>query len=393
MSWSRRNSAVALAATLSAVLLIGCQKPAAHPRAGGQPSPPDTAPPALIASTSSLKRTLVLPTLDTPFPEGKSAIWCSSFQLAWNIFERDFTHGPIQIRNAEETAARLNKAPQSTADLNAEDYLIAAGSVKAGVLDTIRREMRQRFPGNEPPKIDAPPEALIAFAFLKAGVRYTYEFNDNPEPFKFTDSTGKTTGVHSFGLLPMSSNGPDAPFARRLVALLYESGNQNKPWEFAVDLCRDSTPYQVVVACLKRKGTLAETLADLDAKIKRSPVSANYRLIEDELLVPNMSWRIEHRFKELEGTDKILLNGPSPGLYMAAAWQEIQFKLDRRGAEVKSSAYAIAMDGGPKKLYCDRPFLIFLKKRDDGQLFLVMWVDNAELMQTQEATAPKKRGT
>src|SRR5579883_158864 len=89
---------VALAGFLSASLILGCEeKPVAHKRPKGQPSPPDDSPPALVVSSTELKRTVVVPTLDTPFPEGQSAIWCSSFQLAWNRFAKDFTGGPVQL--------------------------------------------------------------------------------------------------------------------------------------------------------------------------------------------------------------------------------------------------------------------------------------------------------
>jgi hypothetical protein len=35
-------------------------------------------------SSDRLQQTVIVPTLDSPIPEGKSAIWCVSFQLAWN---------------------------------------------------------------------------------------------------------------------------------------------------------------------------------------------------------------------------------------------------------------------------------------------------------------------
>jgi hypothetical protein len=107
---------VALASCVAAILILGCEKPVAHRRPKGQPSPPDHSPPALVAATSELKRTVVVPTLDTPLPEGKSAIWCSSFQLAWNRVEKDFTSGAVQLRHAETLAGRLHKAQKSEAD-------------------------------------------------------------------------------------------------------------------------------------------------------------------------------------------------------------------------------------------------------------------------------------
>jgi hypothetical protein len=378
------RSAVALAGFACALLILGCEKPAAqaHKRPKGLPSPPDNSPPTLVASTSELKRTVVVPTLDTPLPEGKSALWCSSFQLAWNRAEKDFTGGPVQLRHAETAAGRLNKAQESEADLEAADFLVTAGSLK-DVLATIDSEVPRRFPGTKVPKIDGPPDALVAFALLKAGVRYTYEFKDNPQVLSFTDSAGVKTPVHSFGLLPTASSPDesDARFARQLVALLYVSGDEHHPSEFAVDLCRETQPYQIVLACLNRKETLAATLADLEGKIKESPGLAKYRLDEDELLVPNMSWRVSHHFRELEGTDKIVLNGRAKGLFLAAAIQEMEFKLDRRGAEILASSYAAFADGGPKELHFNRPFLLYLKKRDAARPFFVMWVDDAELLQ------------
>jgi hypothetical protein len=393
MSGCRCACSLALAACLSALLILGCEKPVAHRRPKGEPSPPDNSPPALVASTSELKHTVVVPTLDTPIPESQSAIWCSSFQLAWNRFEKDFTGGPVKLRNAQQVAGRLNQAQESEADLDAADFLVAAGSLK-DVLATLDSELPRRFPGSKVPKIDGPPNALVAFALLKAGVRYTYDFKDNPQALFFTDAAGVKTPVHSFGLLPItasSSADSDSQFARDRVTLLYFAGNSA---EFAIDLCRETQPYQIVLACFKRKDTLAATLADLEEKIKQSPGLARYRLLEDEVLVPNMSWKVSHHFHELEGADKIIQNGSAAGLFMAAAFQEIEFKLDRHGAEVLSTAYAMACDGGPKELHFNRPFLLYLKKRDAARPFFVMWVDNAELLRpwkgnSAAADAPK----
>ena len=39
--------------------------------------------------SSELKQTAFVPTLDTPIPDGKSAVWCASFQLAWDKLKSD----------------------------------------------------------------------------------------------------------------------------------------------------------------------------------------------------------------------------------------------------------------------------------------------------------------
>jgi hypothetical protein len=140
-----------------------------------------------------------------------------------------------------------------------------------------------------------------------------------------------------------------------------------------------------VLAMLERKGTLAEVLADEAAQRRLHPVDDSYTLDEDHLLVPNMSWRIEHHFYELEGPDKELVGGAQPGAFIASAVEELEFRLDRRGAKVVSGAYPVVLDGGPKYLYFNKPFLIYLKKRGAERPFFAVWVDNAELLQTRHA--------
>ena len=77
--------------------------------------------------------------------------------------------------------------------------------------------------------------------------------------------------------------------------------------------------------------------------------------------------------------DKRFLNAGFEGYYIAKAMQTIRFKLDRSGAELASEAQ---MPCKPMATHfvCDRPFLIFVKKRGAERPFFVMWVDNAELL-------------
>jgi len=92
-----------------------------------------------------------------------------------------------------------------------------------------------------------------------------------------------------------------------------------------------------------------------------------------------MHWRVSHHFKELEGKDKQFLNPELSSLYLDTAFQMIQFRLDRSGAELSSESKAFVAPI-PSHFYFNRPFLIILKKRDVKHPFFVMWVDNAELL-------------
>lgn len=151
--------------------------------------------------------------------------------------------------------------------------------------------------------------------------------------------------------------------------------------EFVIDLCRHSKPYQVVAAMVEPKDSLAQTLSYIRNQIEVFKQMDNYERIRflgsvDVLKVPEMFWEIDHRFDEL--IDKIAANA-NPPMPILEAKQAIKFKLDRCGAMLESQAI-IAASATPRYFRFNRPFLVYMKKRDSKQPFFVMWVDNAELL-------------
>ncbi len=64
---------------------------------------------------------------------------------------------------------------------------------------------------------------------------------------------------------------------------------------------------------------------------------------------------------------------------LGRAEQMIDFRLDRSGAKLRSRAVSRA-DSVELRFYVNRPFLLYMKRRDADQPFFVMWVDNAELL-------------
>jgi hypothetical protein len=332
-------------------------------------------------TSDGLQQTVIVPTLDTPFPEGKSAVWCLSFQLAWNAFKTDVVKGPVRLQNGGPVVDRLNAAEPSAADLDTDSYYAAAGLIQDHILETIRGQMAKKFPDVSPLALSStdPGTVALAYAYMKAGVRYQHMFFNNPNPLVFTDSRGKQTAVASFGITDREKykDGQNESF-RGQVRILWDADKRD---QFAIDLSAETAPNQIVLARVKRRESLAATLADLQQNMERA---IHNRLgDEDTLLVPNMYWHIEHRFRELEGSDKRLLGPPLAGLYLGEALQIIDFKMDRKGAEVASEAKLGFLDGGPARYHFDRPFLVYLKKRTARHPFLVIWVDNAELLMSR----------
>lgn len=340
---------------------------------------------AIAGSSDLLKQTVVLPSLDTSIPDKKSAIWCISIQLAWNRLKNDITKESVKLRNGQEIADRLNNSEESESDMASADYFAMAGRVNDGIVQKIEAGLAQKFPQNIMPPIQSFPGGVVAFGYVKADVRYEYQFLNNPEWLSFKGSDGVTVPVRSFGLPEKRHEDLVLGDSLKQVRVLFREGGK-----FAVDLSHETKPYQIVLAKMPRKSTLAETLNELNEKLATSkPFGLKFSM---SLFVPNMDWRVEHDFTELEGQDKIFMNktmGQDDAEFLAILFQFVDFKMNRTGASVRSGSYLATdllngheheEDTNPDHYHFDRPFLIVMKKRDSTHPFFVMGVDNAELL-------------
>lgn len=321
------------------------------------------------------KATVVVPTLDTPIPEGKSALWCASFQMAWERLQKDVTKGPVRLAGGEEVARRLNDAPSVLDTVNEEDVYAVGGFVRDGIVARIKREMEGRFPGVAVGELPEFPNGAVAYAYLQAAVKFTHPFLENERTLSFVAPDGSEKAVKSFGL-PEEINRPKA--AEEQVEILHATRNKLYRIEtFVLDLSKRTSPYQVLVAKLPRQPTLGATLADVE---KRIATPSDKELVQpirflDSVAIPHLRFRLTHRFKELEGKAM-----PDQGMVLERAIQRIDFRLDTTGAQVSSES-VIMPKSDPRSFNADRPFLVLLRKRGSTQPFFVLWVDNAELLE------------
>jgi hypothetical protein len=338
-------------------------------------------PATFSGSSQKLTRTVIVPTLDSPCPPGRNVVWCSSFQLAWNEMKDKVVGAPLQVVGAEEVAARLNATKQSASDLDPKSFYIAGGSIKDGIVGKIKKDMAAKFPSHVLPDFNDYTDGIVSYSYLTANVPFKYPFEQVEEGLAFADSQGGKTQVDCFGLPETSHH--KSKKTREQIEILYwrESDRSSKGhyWETskcAIDLSKYSRPYQVIVALVEPKGSLDQTLEYVRAEIDKARRFMGRRELgrADILEVPEMVWKIDHRFFELIG--KVLVNVKGP---ITEAMQTIEFRLDRSGAKVESEAL-LAAKSVPKRLTFDRPFLVYMQKRGAERPFFVMWVDNAELL-------------
>lgn len=361
--------------------------------------PPEVSPepvvinPAQEVDSKHLNQTVVVATLDCSLPKHKSAIWCSTFQMAWDKLKTDVIGEAIQLPGAAKIANRLNRTAFPTQSIESQSYYANAGIVGKGILSRINADMAKRFPSRATSVFDESnppsPEAAAAYAYLRIDIEFAHAFYVNNDPFIFTASDGRKRTVTSF-----CTYAPDVnPLrVRRQVDVLYYKGGNNP--EFAVDLCTDTKPYQVILARIPRCDTLGQTARVAQERIAEFKENRHYSLLRelrpiDTLAAPDVLYKLMHQFDELLG--KHLGNQQWRDHFIYEARQKIDFILSRTGVALESQATMgtrASRDEPPEELATprhlrfDKPFLICVKKREpDAAPFFLMWVDNAELMQ------------
>ncbi len=339
---------------------------------------------AFSGNSADLKQTIIVPTLDSPIQPGKNIIWCSSFQLAWNELRDKVIGEPVRVSEAQEIADRLNQAQEDASDLPADSFYVASGWADKGIVGEIQRQMAKKFPHATIPDFSQVGHDLILFAYLTGRVRFTIPYLINDKPFNFKSSEGQDYAVISFGIRESDMSAQD--HLRRQIEVLYVPGyhelaEERAQNEYVLDLCKESKPNQLVLARVDFKGSLAQTMSHVSKLIEKQ--HAPEFGVNDVLLVPELGFKIQHEFQELEGQKKTCLNQGFLSIHIAKAIQAIDFRLDRSGASIESSALA-QMRSTPHQFVFNSPFLIYMKKRGAERPFFVMWVDNAELLTRDE---------
>ncbi len=339
--------------------------------------------PAHEGTSTSLARTAVVPTLDSPCPPNRNVVWCSSFQLTWNEIRDNVIGEPLRVVGAEAVAGRLNTAEQSMADLEPGSVYAAGGWIEQGIINTIEHDMAARFPSHVVPDFNdyKGTGGILAYSYLTAQVPFKHPFRQVEEAFTFSDSQGNQTDVEAFGLWE-AHLGQYQNMREQVDILFCRSEDPRRSWEvdeYAIDLCKHSAPYQVVVAVVEPNESLSQMYDCVQAQAEEFKQREYYeeaRQLQkpDVLRVPEIFWEIDHRFQELIG--KIVAN---VGVPIVEALQTIRFRLDRSGAMLESEARMI-IAAMPRHFEFNRPFLVYMQKRGAAQPFFVMWVDNAELL-------------
>ncbi|MBX3356816.1 MAG: hypothetical protein KF745_00150 [Phycisphaeraceae bacterium] len=361
----------------AAVLAIGCSvdPPRSHDDVLGRPS--------LVAKDADgdLKHTVVAATLSQPQAPGTSLLWCSTFQLAWNELV-SVMGPPVHVDGDPPIVELLNRAPQGRADLDSASFVAMAGFGRDGIIGAIRSRLNDTFGGAASPSMlpeSIPPDRILAYTYLFKNLSFAHPFMRRTVPLVFNDKRLASFGLWSGGNLPNRSK-----IADQIIVHRYDS-----PTDWVVELKSTSAGDRLVLARLEPGGTLADTAACIVGSLVSEGAGGGdpgARPIQfgsdDVLIVPLLNFDITRSFHELIGREIV---GTSTRGVIDEAMQNIRFRLDERGAVLKSEAAigvvtSAPMPRDPKRMICDGPFAILMIRRGAAHPYFVAWVDNPELL-------------
>lgn len=304
----------------------------------------------------------------------KNLIYCSTFQLAWNELKDKIIKDNIYFLDEPEMVKYLNKSLSTKKDLSEESFVALAGFAKDDILKKINAELKQKF-GSEAPvvndKLDYPDD-IMAYSFLLKDLQFEKPFEDLKGKLNF-----ENTKVKSFGINKYEEKHKEMG---EQVDILFYNDKTTSSKEFAVNLKSKNSSDEIILALVSPADTILKTYEYIQKNIQSTSIQKlNF---SDKLIIPKFDFNIKHSYNQL--LNKPLKNKGFEDYSIIKATQETQFKLNEKGAKLKSEAKIIATKSAPvqssKNLVFDKPFMLYMKEKDAQYPYFIMWVDNPEIL-------------
>jgi hypothetical protein len=332
------------------------------------------APSQLKANVNDLKRTVIVPTLEAPLSGGTNVIWCGTMQLAWNELCA-LTGEDVHMENEDPAVGQLNRRAVTTEDLDERTFIATAVLADAASLSDLRKRVAAKYNGLVTPELipsadTLPQNSVLVYSSLFVNMPFQWAFDRLKRPLRFG-----ADDVTAFGI------DDDLGDRERLVRSQVKVFDFRDSDNFVVELKTKRARHQLILAKLPPEATLEGTvrsaLTRMTAPPNQSPSWFNH------LIVPIADYDLVRRYPELVGRPLRVQNPSFANQPIIAANQSIRFKLDERGAVLKSeSSYTVAAKYAeqPPDLIFDKPFLVLLKCANSDKPYFAMWVDNTEVL-------------
>lgn len=340
----------------------------------------------LKLDSKKLKTTIITPHMKQEIKEGENIIFCSTFQLAWNEMKDSIIKADIKLQDEPPVVGYLNNGLSTKSDISDEDYVAIGGFAKDNIIEKINSTLAIKF-NNEAPLVSETfnnPDDIFIYSFLYKNLKFGKEFESLKTPLAF-NSQGNLSNVKAFGINEYSKK-KHIEMGQQVEVLYYERRGYDSI-NLIIKLKPESLKDEIILAKIQPENTLLETIEKTTKMISSSIINKNSLQDEDELKIPKLNFDITHSYIQL--LHKLFLNKGFELHNIKNAQQDIYFKLDEKGAILKSasilSGFFNKLSNG-RSLVFNEPFLIYLKEQGANYPYFAIWVDNPELM-----IADKKR--
>ncbi len=328
----------------------------------------------LRVKAEELDHTIITPHLEQEITHGMNVLWCNTFQLAWNEL-CELTGGTVNMKPSSPMVSILNKKTASKNDLDEDSYVAMAGLANQGIYDKIRKELAVRFKGQASCEfLDYTPQmAWVTYAYLFKDLPFQWAFTRFHQNLEFGGYYVDSFGIYQY----LDVQEDEVKMASQVIVLDYKNND-----DLIIQLKTQAKEDSLILAKIPPEASLDKTIAAVVSRIsKANPMQMREM---ENLYVPVLDFEVLREYSELYQspirTDKQNLDGTS----FVFAGQSIRFRLDERGAEIKSKAI-IAGLATPRHLVFNKPFLIMLKRDKAKNPYFALWVGNTELL------VPKKK--
>ncbi|MEI7475411.1 MAG: hypothetical protein WCK67_11610 [bacterium] len=310
----------------------------------------------------------------------KNIIYCSTFQMAWASLKKNIIKEEIKLLQPPTTATILNKQEFPENALEESSYVAMAGFGKDDIVKKINNELRMKFKNNAPvvnEKIGY--YDIFAYSFLYKELYFNTAFERLINPIEFK-SNNKKSYVSAFGINSFDSS-TNNKLAEQVSIPYYKNDN-----EFILKL--KTAKDDILLAELPKKETLSATLNYSQRLISQN--KETYLTEGDSVKIPIIKFNIGHSYKEFIGKELLNTNfKPNKNIkyFIAKATQDTKFKLDEKGAILKSESKIEVKAGCAlisrqiKNLTFNKPFLLYMKENKSSIPYLVIWVENPEILE------------
>lgn len=315
---------------------------------------------------SGIDGTRVLPYMQAEIAPGENVVYCLSFQIAWNQLVEKGKKGDDSDKNKPPIARFLSESLSTKDDISEDCYVAMAGKRRDDIVAKINEALKAKF-GDEAPVVKESlqiEDTALAYAYMYKNLKFEKEFEGLDAPIAFESSAG-TTNVAAFGIQKYSS-GKHKELGKQVEVIEYKDDS-----EFIIRLKSAGSEDDIILAKVEPQDTLLETV---EAVQKRAGKPRAWQLGRgDTLQIPKFDFDITRYYDELKKVYYLI----------EEAMQRVCFRLDEKGAVLKSEAGIVQAPeehGRPRHFVFDRPFLLYLKKKDAKYPYFAMWVENTELM-------------